>query len=316
MVNIHICNTIQKNKDLEKFILEFIKISNNKIIGIDFEFNRIKDKREVALCQINFEYNKKSDIYLFYPPNINKNIFNKLLITKNIIKIIHGGESLDIPYLFENIIPKKDRLKFCKNLYDTRYMCEYYNNTEYIDGKCKIYDLLLQMKVINKNIYDDLIKNDKMMGNIWEIHVDVNNMSPMLVKYCVGDVLYLPALYRSFPSSDIYKNILQQITCINFILRFNGELDKLYTDISSYNLKKHTEYNVLYNDIYITVFNWIILDPLFDNLYKINYFKKFIEVLIKNILYHTLDNMIILYRFDFIDKKIINKIENEINKLV
>ncbi len=316
MVNIHICNTVQKNKDLEKFILEFIKISNNKIIGIDFEFNRVKDKREIALCQINFEYNKKTDIYLFYPPNINKNIFNKLLISKNIIKVIHGGESLDIPYLFENIIPKKDRLKFCNNLYDTRYMCEYYNNTEYIDGRCKIYDLLLQMKVISQYTYDDLIKNDKMMGNIWEIYVDVNNMSPELVKYCVGDVLYLPALYRSFPSTDIYKKTLQQFTCSNFILRFNGELDKLYTDISSYNLKKYTEYNVLYNDIYITVFNWIILEPLFDNLYKINYFKKFIEVLIKNILYHNLDNMIILYKFDFIDKKIINKIVNEINKLV
>lgn len=300
---IYVCKNNKLNIFLENYILDFLKNDDNKIIGIDFEFNRIENKRQIALCQINFN---DDDIFLFYPPDIKKDIFKKLL-TSNIIKVIHGGESLDIPYLFDNIINinNTDELNaFFNNLYDTRYMCEYYNVSNNIDGKCKIYDLLLQMKVITKKTFDNLMKNDKLMGNIWEINIDVKNMSKELTNYSVYDVLYLPALFKSFPKTKDYK-IIQTISCIVYKMRYNGELDEAFINISKYNLDKYSlnKSHIYYNDIYLAVYYWLLTDDFFYNLYSINYFKKYLELVIKNILYNLLNNKIknTNYKYDYIN---------------
>ncbi len=297
-----ICKSEKTNKLLEDYIKEFINCKGYKIIGVDFEFNRVKNQREIALCQINFIKNKKMDIFLFYPPNIKKDIFKRLLIS-DCIKILHGSESLDLPYLFDNIINKNDREKFCNNLIDTRYLCEYYNSSNNIDGKCKIYDLLLNMKVISHRKYKKLMENDKLMGNIWEINIDVKTMSKELIKYSIYDVLYLPKLFNKFPKNEIYHNIIPEIGCIVFILRYDNKLDEMYTNISSYNLNKYVD-NYTFNDVYISVFEWIMTNDLIYNLYQINYFKKFIELLIKNILYNYLDSSIKLNNFNIKNNKI------------
>lgn len=293
-----ICKDDKTNKQLEKYIINFIKLEGIKILGIDFEFNRINNERQIALCQINFERTfqslKKSDIFLFYPPNIKTSLLKKLLITDNIIKILHGAESLDIPYLFNNIIKDSTKL-FCNNLFDTRYMCEYYNSVNNLENKCKIYELLLNMKVITKSIYNELMNNDKKLGDIWNIFIDVKNMSKELIEYCVNDVKYLPDLYRKFPKNDIYNNILPSIANVNFILRNNKQnnLDQLFTNISKYNLKKYVD-NYNYIDAYNMVFYWLMTIDHFYHLYSINYFKKILEVMIKNILYHKLNNNIVI----------------------
>ena len=67
-----ICKSEKTNKLLEEYIEKFISYKGYKVIGVDFEFNRVKNKREIALCQINFFKNKQSDIFLFYPPDISK----------------------------------------------------------------------------------------------------------------------------------------------------------------------------------------------------------------------------------------------------
>jgi hypothetical protein len=307
---IYICKESKIDRFLEKYILDYIDNNSGvKIIGIDFEFNRVNNVRQIALCQINFTINSKSDIFLFYPPNIDINIFRKLLISDNIIKILHGSESLDIPYLYDNIIGKADRNKFCKNFFDTRYMCEYYNATnKIINGKCRIYDLLLQMKVITPKRYDDLMKNDKMMGNIWDIFIDVRKLSNELAKYSIYDVLYLPQLYKAFPKNDIYKYIIPGIANLNFNLRYEKQLDVLFTNISQHNLTKYMlnqqlnqMLHISFNEIYIMCFGYLLTNEIFDNLYKINYFRKFIEVIVKNILYNVLDSHIKLFKFDFMN---------------
>jgi hypothetical protein len=309
-----ICNSDNKNKLLEDYIKEFIKIKGHKLIGVDFEFNRVKNKREIALCQIKFVKNNKDDIFLFYPPDINKDIFKNLLLS-DCIKILHGSESLDLPYLFDNIISINDRDKFFHNLIDTRYLCEYYNSSNNIEGKCRIYDLLLNMKVINKKKYDDLMKNDKLMGNIWDINIDIKNMSRELIKYSIYDVLYLPQLYYKFPKDEIYNEIIPEIGNISFILRYENKLDDLFSKMSKYNTKKYID-NYTFNDVYIVVNEWIMIDEFIYNLNQINYFRKFIELLIKNILYNNLDSSIELIDFNLILKNKNNKLIKLINKYV
>ena len=102
------------NKMIEYF-KTFMKIKNNKFIGIDFEFNRIDNQRKVALFQINLESPTVKTIFMFYPPDLNKKQLKvlKLLYQENVI--IHGGESLDMPYLFSDIFKKrKNIIKFLK----------------------------------------------------------------------------------------------------------------------------------------------------------------------------------------------------------
>ncbi len=314
-----ICKSEKTNKLLEDYIKEFILYKGNKMIGVDFEFNRIKNERKIALCQINFVKGAKMDIFLFYPPNIKKEIFKNLLIS-DCIKILHGSESLDLPYLFDNIITNNnDRNNFCNNLIDTRYLCEYYNSSNNIDSKCKIYDLLLNMKVISKKKYNKLMKNDKLMGNIWDINIDVNNLSKELIKYSIYDVLFLPQLFNKFPKNEIYHNIIPEIGCIVFILRYENKLEKIYSDISNHNLKKYIINSTVYgtfNDLYIYIFEFIMIDNFIFNLYQINYFKKFIEVLIKNTLYNKIDKTIKLINFDLKNKKILDLINKYIDELL
>ncbi len=319
-----ICKDTKSNRYLEEYIIDFIKNNNiNNIIGIDFEFNRVKDKREVALCQINFERNNKSDIFLFYPPNINKNIFRKLLTTDNIIKILHGSESLDLPYLYSNILNKNDIDKFCNNLFDTRYMCEYYNSINNVDGKCKIYELLLSLNVINKNKYDELIKNDELIGNIWDVFIDVRNLSKEVAKYSAYDVIYLPDLYRKFMAENnndnVYKKIIPDISSVAFTLRFNNELNEISETLSKYNLNKIEFYNyqLTFNDVYILIFEWIkINNNIINHLYNINYFKKIIELFVKNIIYNKLNNKITLLDFNIKHHYLKSAIDNIINNII
>ena len=321
-----ICKNNKLNRYLEKYIIDFINYPNEKIVGIDFEFNRVKDRREIALCQINFEYNNKNNIFLFYPPNIDRDIFRKLLVTDNIIKILHGSESLDLPYLYSNILnitsDSSDIEKFSHNLIDTRYMCEYYNSINNIDAKCKIYDLLLSLNVIDKKKYDELMKNDELIGNIWDVFIDVRNLSKEVAKYSAYDVIYLPDLYKVFIKSDtnnIFKNIIPDISHVAFNLRYNNKLNEISEELSKYNLTKIMFYNyqMTFNEIYIVIFEWIKFNNiLINNLYNINYFKKIIELLIKNIIYNRLDNNIKLFNFNFKTKELYLTINNIINNII
>jgi ribonuclease D len=99
----------------EKFMNDIItqKVNDNNIIyvGIDFEFNKIsRTDRDVSLMQINIEDNTNiGHIFVLDPRRLkNKNVLINLLTSDKTIKVLHGSESLDIPYLFN---------KFYFNLY-------------------------------------------------------------------------------------------------------------------------------------------------------------------------------------------------------
>jgi hypothetical protein len=311
---------ICKNKDLdlklENYIESFINNPHkNKIVAIDFEFNRVNNKRVIGLCQINFKINKDTDIFLFYPPNINIRLFEKLLISPNITKVLHGAESLDIPYLFDHVIMKQNIPLFCNNLFDTRYLCEYYNIEHNNGGRCRIYELMKQMGAINNKQYDDMISNDKKLGHIWEIHIDVRKMTnPRLIKYCVDDVEFLPDLYEKFPKNNIYMKILPAMTQYNYIIRYNDELDKMFANISQYNTRRDNTYNMSYNDIYSISMTWLNSHHMYVILYNINYFKKIIDVIVKNIVYNILDNNIKMMDYNGIEF-IVSDIKKDIHKV-
>lgn len=284
-------------KNLNKMInyfKTFMKIDDKKNVGIDFEFNRVNNERKIALFQINLESPNTKTIFMFYPPDLNKKqmkVLKQLLYSENII--IHGGESLDMPYLFSEIFVKnKNIIKFLKNVKDTKFMCESYNyENNYKEYKCKIYFLLLQMNVIDKKQFDFLIKNEEDMGPIYNIFIDVKKMKKELIYYSAYDVLYLPRLIDSFPKNDYYNYILPEITNIiifakqlNFIDNNLVLLNKFNNFFISLNGEK-----LIFNNLYKQIAEEIEFENL-DKLLSSNYFKKFFQLILKFIVYIYVTN--------------------------
>ena len=137
----------------------------------------------------------------------------------------------------------------------------------------------------------------------------------LIWKKGIDIVVLVYQLISDFPKDEIYHEIIPEIGNIVFLLRYQDKLDKYFTDVSKHNIKKYNNYN--FNDVYISVFEWIMTDNFMYNLYQINYFRKFIELIIKNILYNYLDDSIKLIDFNVKNQKllkIINKCINEIMK--
>jgi hypothetical protein len=295
--NVIICDTKNKIEDMILYFIYFIDNhkNNSPIIGIDFEFNNINNKREIALFQINLEtiYNDPI-IYLFYPPDLTKeqmNILKRLLMSNYIKKIIHGGESLDIPYLFKNIfITNEEQIMFCKNLYDTKYLCEYYNlENKLIENKCKIYYLLKQMNIINKKQFEYLLKNEADMGPIYNIIIDIKKMTEELIKYSTYDVLYLPLLLSSFPDTYYYNNIIPELTHIHYILKQTDFFEKQNKKISYFNnfFIDYEDNNIKLIEMYDFMYYWIKENEM-EYLLNITYFKKFFQLVLKSIVYNLI----------------------------
>ena len=229
-------------------------------------------------------------------------MLKKLLTNHNIKTIIHGGESLDIPYIFNNLLTTaKEQDDFCVNLYDTKFLCEYYNlEKNKTENRCKIYYLLKQMKIVNKKQFNYLLKNEKKMGPIYNIRINVKNMSKALINYCTYDVLYLPELYKSFPNTNYYQKIIPEITCIHYILKqtdfFNMNFEKISKFNNTFIKINDTTINLI--DLYQFMYFWIKTNKI-SFVLDINYFRKFFEIIIKTIVYsNTINNYIVYIRKD------------------
>jgi len=259
---------------------QFLKKSKNiNFLGLDFEFNpKTHDTKKAALAQLYLEGypNKDNELGLIFDPTdkLIEEEFRKTLLSQNLKIILHGGESLDIPFIFYHVLKnKKDIVQFTSNLIDTKYLCEYDLIMNPIEGhRCKIYYLLLQKKVITQKKFNDLIKNEENMGKIYTINIDVKNLSPNLLKYAIYDVIFLPQLVRNLDYTNLIDlNTLVQLNLLwknNLIPKINSQKENIDKILNSYNSS-----NIRMNEI----FN-LIITHLDNNQYKqINYVKKFIE---------------------------------------
>lgn len=281
-----------------------IKINNESYFaGIDFEFN----KQKIALCQIClFTDNENKYIWIFNPhelTDIKKRIFIKYFLTsKYIYKIFQGGESLDIPYIFNKLLNnKKDCYKFIKKVIDTRFICEF-QKIIFTDNsiKCSIYNALLYFNTISQNKFDYLNKLDiQYYPNFkWDIH----KMNDKIINYALYDVLYLKTLlydmiaYTKKKSIGQYNNIeliteilrliyLEKAGVINIINDLKNKNDSLNNYV--YNNKTLLDY---YNELLLKIdINGIKLDDLLF----INYFKSTLTTIFKYIIYNVIKNDIL-----------------------
>jgi hypothetical protein len=307
--NILSADSKEKINFMINFFLNFIKNQNNNInlkhyIGCDFEFNRVrKTERDVALFQINMEIENENfgTIFVFYPPELNidqTNILIKLLTNKYIIKILHGGESLDIPYLFDQLLKTKDNIiNFCYNLFDTKYLCEYghiESNSNIV--KCSIYYLLEEYKIITSKKFKDLESIEEKTGPIYLIDINIHKLSYNVLRYSLYDVLFLPELIKKFISKgEMYNKVIPEITKLVFQYKRIGDHDinKIKKEVIRLNnnfLKSGPILNDIYNYYILTLYNKKI-----NNLLKITYFREFFEICLKYVVYKYITSNMDVY---------------------
>lgn len=285
---------------------------HNLYVGIDFEFN----DKHIALCQVAFFSNRTSKfIFIFNPSEldgIQTDLIIKYMFTSNSIsKIVHGSDSLDIPYLFQDFFMNNHLLiyDFVKNIVDTRFLCEYSKIiSSYKDKKCSIYDALLYFDIINKNKYKNLLEINKSLENSWDIHKMKTNM----LNYAFYDVIYLYPFYRSIVnSSPEYKYIilinrlifLDKWDIVELSKNIKSEIDPL----NNYIIKTQTKNNKFYESTMINLFNSVI-DKIviqFDSdstkiaiksILDINYFKSTLNLIFKKVIYSILTSNFDIYK--------------------
>lgn len=299
--------------------------------GLDFEFNT----KVVALMQINFEQQFKdlfnySLIFLFDPNQLNykwKNLLTERILCHNMVyKILHGSDSLDIPFIYQELLENNiDLIKnFNISFIDTKFLCEFsyfIKNKEL--GKCKINYLLLKEGIITQNKFDKLQKEENEMGPIYDIIININNISQLLLNYTLYDVLYLYHL------TDYYKSNLNNFNLINEITQLT--LMQKREIISIVPVKEINNINNFYilleyvpyrlNDVFLKFLKKLLFkNLLFEKLIKINYFKSFLYFVIKYELYVYLIKRNIVYekyssKIKY-DKEILNLKSDYCNKKI
>ena len=312
---IYIINNDINEEYMVKIFNNFITNQDNNInekhyIGIDFEFNKIsKTNRDVALMQINLENNSNTGyIFLLCPEKLkfSYELLIKLITQPNMIKILHGCESLDIQYVFNQLLITLDNINnFCSNFYDTKFLCEYKNEIKLYKlkniNKCSIYDVLLDDKIISQEQSDKLNKIDEDMGPIYLIHIDVYNLTEILIDYSLYDVLYLPELLKkNLKELNNEHLIISELLKIIFLYKRNIDHTflKLELTINSINnnfifeSKKH----INLNDIWIDYYDYMTDIKYISILKNINYFKSFFKIISKYILYYNIYNVCPIYK--------------------
>jgi hypothetical protein len=301
LYNIYLINS-DELKDKEKFFIDFMKkyiIFNNelnkKYICIDCEFN----SKKIALIQINFEgetNDNESNIFIIDPKILSKLCLDILrddiLCNSKIGKIFHGADSLDIPYFFYEFFEsdKKKIIKFMSTFVDTRFLCEYISASSGEQNVCNVYDLLEKYNIMTheKRIY--LNENEEKMGKLYDIFIDIDALSIELINYSFYDVIYLKYLYKrmihKIKKEYVYVNEMVRIVFLDKrdILNFVDK-EKVNTYNNNYiviGMGKIKRLNEMIED------NKIFKNKIFNTLYSVNYFKKNLNMMLKNIIYGKL----------------------------
>ena len=294
--------------------------SKKLYITLDFEFNN----RQIALFQMNFESNSKSNnnsyIFMVLPTEFENKLLNflikNILQNKYIIKLLHGSDSLDIPYIYNILLNnnKDDIVKFTSTLIDTRFMCEYIKIKKNDDNGCSIYNALLYFNTISEDKFNFLEKTHDDMGPVEDISWNIHTLSKYQVLYGLYDVLFLKKFYydiltKSNDDIRVYKYIIPELTRFIYLERRDVtdilKKSKIQVDeINNFMIRKiNKNTNYVKNITLITIYNTIIDELIIENplieikkLMAVNYFRGQVGILCKKIIYHIITNKYKVYK--------------------
>lgn len=308
---IYYLESIIRHKTLTKY--------SHSYVGIDYEFAM----RKIALMQINFETmpsleNKtNSYIWIINPGEFIEErvqfLVQYLMRNKYITKILHGADSLDIPYMFHEMFNDDFNTisDFAKGIIDTRFLCEFYKVSMNYDKKCSIYEALLSFETITQEKYDYLVDTHDKMGPVQDISWNIHKMSSFHILYGLYDVLFLKHFVN-----DIYKkakaDIPDQFNAYTYlplitklvyldkhdIIDISKQIKNEIDSVNNYFIRKNNNILTLIK-IYNYVIDNMILHELgidFSHLLGVNYYRSTIILLLKLIVYSIVTNNFTVFK--------------------
>jgi hypothetical protein len=135
-------------------------------------------------------------------------------------KILHGSESLDIPYIYKEVLHNDINLikKFTSTITDTRFKCSLLGHR-----KCSLYEALYQTKSINQKQYDFLQNLYKVNGKVYKIYWNTHRLTLNQNMYAAFDVIFLRRLDRILNKElnkiGYDKNLINQYTIYTMLMR-------------------------------------------------------------------------------------------------
>lgn len=229
------------------------------------------------------------------------------MINQSIYKILHGSDSLDLPYVYSNLLndDKKKIIKFTKKVIDTRFLCEYFKISQIADKKCSIYEAMLYFETISDVQYKKLNDIHESMGPIQDISWDISNMSSYHLRYALYDVLFLKHflfnIYRrirhEIPDKVLTFNYIISIMRFIFIERRNytNFLETAKNEINplnNYHIKLGEK-----NMTLISIFNELVQNFVIEQddkfiditfILAVNYFKNSVSIILRKIVYSVI----------------------------
>ncbi len=242
---------VEQNIPFHAFILLYALESlfnRHFYVGVDFEYTN----KKIQLAQLNFEHNVslKSFIMLVSPnelePQITRTLVDLIFCNKYIKKILHGSDSLDVPYVYNFLLqadPNKI-IRFTRTLIDTRFLCEYYklSRDQPSDNKCSIYaedpagSAIYYFKVVSDEQQAKLSELLQSMPAPHDIMWNIHKIPKSQMLYAIADVIYLKYFYYRMiyvATEDetneagkksiiqLYKHVLNEITRFVYLERNN-----------------------------------------------------------------------------------------------
>lgn len=315
---VHLIINIKQQKRFYRILKRVKKFSKkySTYMAIDFEFNT----KKVALMQIAFEIQiikfdaiKHLHKYYILDPNLlSSKILNymkyNLISNSNIIKILHGAESLDMLYLIQTLFDLSESEKlidFFKSMIDTKYLCEYMNLINNKPNICRIYEMLFNYDIITNHEKNMLNLNENNMQPIHLTIININNISSELITYAIHDVVYLVKVFEKLRLCIIKKSALHYYLLLD-CFRFSLMEKQLVTNVNDYVIILNQMNNYFYISHINQKINLIQAYKLcmteylssydFDNLlFQIHYLKSDLSNLFKLVIYQIIINKYDVY---------------------
>jgi hypothetical protein len=196
--------------------------SHHMFFAIDLEFTRNK----FALIQMCFDSGRGADRRrTVYITNAEFPGLVDLIISPHLVKLLHGSETNDVPWLLEQIPVDKRHMLFI-NFVDTRFVAEYLTP----DKPAGLYKALLRYQIITEDEVQRLLAVEKSLGHIQHVDWRLHKISNAAVKYAIEDVLHLRSIYSHARRLDKTIPQFRNVLRICFLQRFLDILDKEEVD--------------------------------------------------------------------------------------
>ena len=119
-------NDVQK--EFDRFKMDYVQVAPKKLVG-DPKGNREARQFVATMVESGLSQLINSPEYINEPSDLikKKMLTTRILCNRKVVKILHGSDSLDIPFVYNELLENNVNMikDFNLSFIDTEFLCEY-----------------------------------------------------------------------------------------------------------------------------------------------------------------------------------------------